>query len=117
MIALVWIGVFFIYFTIEFVIAIFFTYKIAFVSKDNYTNAAFCGATSTFLFMFSTLVAAYVSSKTGFLDDWFFGSALLFLFWTTSSLTTGNFIATLLIPKINKLILKRKNKNKKEIKK
>ena len=110
--ALIWIAVFFIYFIIEFVISMLFTYKIAFVSKDNYNKAAFFGATSTFLFMFSTLIAAYVMNQSTFIDNWFFSSPLLFLFWTTISLTIGNFCATIIIPKINKILLNRKNSNK-----
>lgn len=116
MIVLVWFLIFLIYFAIEFVISLFFTYKISFVSKNDYNKAAVAGATSTFLFMFSTLIAAYVTNQQGFIDEWFFCSALLFLFWTTSSLTIGNFCATLLIPHINKKIEKRKQEknNKKE---
>jgi len=110
MVALVWIVVFFVYFLIEFIISLFFTYKISFVSKDDYNKAAIAGATSTFLFMFSTLIAAYLSSQSNFINKWFFSSPLLFLFWTTTSLTIGNFTATMLIPRINKIILKRKKK-------
>ena len=110
MVALVWIVVFFVYFLIEFIISLFFTYKISFVSKEDYNRAAMAGATSTFLFMFSTLIAAYLSSQSSFIKEWFFNSPLLFLFWTTTSLTIGNFTATMLIPKINKIISKRKKK-------
>lgn len=111
--ALVWFGVFLIYFLVEFFVSLLFTYKISFVSKDDFQKAAIFGSISTFLFMFSTLNAAYFASQTSFIDDWFFSSSLLFLFWTTVSLTIGNFFATILVPKINKLIEK-KNKGKKE---
>jgi hypothetical protein len=42
--------------------------------------AAFAGATSTFLFMFSILLAAYFANNTNFLKDYFYDNSILFLF-------------------------------------
>lgn len=104
----VWIGLFLLYFSVEFVISIFFTFKIKHVAESEYTKAAFTGSMSTFLFMFSTLLAAWMASTT-FADDYFFNSVILMLFWTTLSLALGNFLATISIPKMQKIF----NRNKK----
>ncbi|BDU67601.1 MAG: hypothetical protein TYPL_2540 [Candidatus Tyloplasma litorale] len=111
---LTWIFVFVCYFSVEFIINIFFTYKIKYISKDDYKKAAFAGSTSTFLFMFSTLLAAILGSNLVdgntkfshyFLDKW-----VVFLFWTTFSLSMGNFWATLTIPILDRKFKKRKEK-------
>ena len=108
-IILVWLAIFLLYFLTEFMISFFFTYKISNVAKEKYTAAAFTGATSTFFFMFSTLLAAYLS-KGHFVDYYFFSNSLLFIVWTALGLTVGNFTGTVLIPKFNKLINKFKER-------
>jgi len=75
---IIWLSIFALYFLTEFMISFFFTYKIANVAKEKYTAAAFTGATSTFFFMFSTLLAAYLS-KGNFVNNYFFSSSILFI--------------------------------------
>ena len=111
---LVWLLVFVAYFIVEFIINLFFTYKIKHVSDGDYKRAAITGSISTFLFMFSTLLAATATSD--FINNFFFDMTILFLFWTVLAISFGNFWATMLIPKIEKILEKRRN-NKKEKKK
>lgn len=110
---LIWLTVFTCYFIVEFVINIFFTYKIKHVSSGEYTKAAWAGAVSTFLFIFSTLLAAIlgislIDGVTEF-SHAFFDSKLLFIVWTTLGLTVGNFMATISIGHFER---KREEKNK-----
>ncbi len=112
---LIWIGVFALYFFVEYIINLFFTYKIKHVGSENYTKAAFAGSVSTFLFMFSTLLAALLGvtliggENTGELfSSAFFDLKIVFIIWTTLALSIGNFCATISIPLIEKILKKRK---------
>ncbi len=126
LILLLWILIFILYFMVEFSISIFFNYKISFVSKDNFKSAAIMGSISTFLFVFTTILAMLFSTnvtliKTLFNDDsinsvddieiWM---QIVFLLYTTFAFSTGNFTATILIPRINKKFEKIKNRRLKE---
>lgn len=112
---LIWMGVFIAYFSIEYIINIFFTYKIKHISQGDYIRAAFAGSVSTFLFMFSTLIAAVLgvaligSSNEGELfSSTFLDSKLLFIFWTTLALAIGNFCAVMSVPRLDKILKGRK---------
>lgn len=110
---LVWIGIFLAYFSVEFVINLFFTYKIKNVSESDYKMAGIAGSISTFLFMFSTLLAATLG-QSAFVSNHFFGSTILFLFWTTTAYSLGNYFATISIPHIERKIKDKFKKNKNE---
>lgn len=73
-----WIGTFTLYFLVEFIINIFFTYKIRHVSKDNYNKAAIAGSISTFLFMFATLLAMLLATNSDLMSTLFMKDDSLF---------------------------------------
>ncbi|NQX83434.1 MAG: hypothetical protein HRS50_01810 [Mycoplasmataceae bacterium] len=114
-----WIGIFLLYFIIEFIINLFFTYKISYVTKNDYNKAAITGAIATFLFMFSTLLAMLLSSNISLMSFLFMNNTssfeieiwmqIIYLLITTISFAIGNFAGTISIPKINKF-LKREDK-------
>lgn len=114
---LIWILVFIAYFLVEFVINLFFTYKIKHVTEGDYKKAAMAGSVSTFLFMFSTLIAAVLGTalvggihSEELFSNVFLDSKLVFIIWTTLGLAIGNFCATISIPVIEKKLKNRKNK-------
>lgn len=117
---LIWVGVFIAYFLVEFIINLFFTYKIKHVTEGDYNKAAIAGSISTFLFMFSTLIAAVLGTSlvggehSGELFSRVFAdSKILIIIWTTLGLAVGNFCATISIPVIEKKIKKNKEKGNK----
>lgn len=116
---LIWLGVFAGYFLVEFVINLFFTYKIKHVAQEEYTKAAFAGSISTFLFIFSTLIAAVIGvsligsgHENDLFSNTFFDSKILFMLWTTFALAVGNFCATISIPFIESKLFKGKKEEK-----
>lgn len=117
---LIWLGVFIGYFLVEFVINIFFTYKIKHVSQGDYPKAALAGSISTFLFMFSTLIAAVLGAglvggdnQDTLFSNVFVDSKLLFIVWTTLGLAAGNYCATISIPIIENKLKRNKEKENK----
>ncbi len=116
----IWLGVFVLYFAVEFVINLFFTYKIKHIGTGDYTKAAMAGSISTFLFMFSTLLAAAVGvaliDGVSVFSQAFVDSKILFILWTTFALSVGNFCATIAIPLIEKVLKKNKEVSKEETK-
>lgn len=108
-----WVGIFLLYFIVEFVINLFFTYKIAHVSEKDFKKAALAGSISTFLFVFTTLLAMLFTSNINLMNVLFVGDAsdgiqmwmqLTYLFITTLAFSMGNYCATVSIPKLNKLL-------------
>ncbi len=108
---LIWVGVFIAYFLVEYVINLFFTYKIKHVSQGDYLRAAMAGSVSTFLFMFSTLIAAGLGvaligqEHAG--SDFsaaFFDLKIVFILWTTFALSVGNFCAVVSVPVVDKIL-------------
>ncbi len=114
---MIWLGIFTVYFLVEFVINLFFTYKIKHVGNGDYKLAAMAGSISTFLFMFSTLLAAGLGTAliggnnvgTEF-SKTFFDSKIVFIVWTTLALSIGNFFATISIPLLEKIFKKEEEK-------
>lgn len=113
--ALIWVGVFILYFLVEFVINLFFTYKIKHVGTGEYNKAALAGSISTFLFMFSTLLAAVLGTALvggdnvgSVFSESFFNLKIVFILWTTFALSVGNYCATISIPFIEKKLKKNK---------
>lgn len=117
-----WIGIFFLYSLTEFVINLFFTYKISYVAKNDFQRAAIAGSISTFLFMFSTLLAILLATNEEVFKVLFINEInddsiklwmqIIYLFVTTCAFAIGNFLATISIPKLSKRKEKKKNEEK-----
>ena len=95
----------FAYFFVEIFVSIFFNFKVFMITKENFKIAAINGALATFLYSGLMALSAFVAIHG--LDG-----AIWFIFASAFMMALGNFFATLMVPKIHKIIKKEFKKKK-----
>ncbi len=98
------------YFIVEFIINLFFTWKIKSIGEDKYTQAAIAGSIATFLFIASIFLGTIITYLTG-LDgtSWKTWEQVTLALIICLGMAIGNFTATVSIPKIERKIKGNKN--------
>ncbi len=98
------------YFIVEFVINLFFTWKIKAIGENKYTQAAIAGSIATFLFIASIFLGTIITYLTGTRDtQWELSSQIILALTIVLGMALGNFVATISIPKIERKIKDMKN--------
>ncbi len=94
---------FIVYGLFEFVNSIFFNWRLMLLSEKKFNTAGIFAAVSTFMFISSIILAAWVGTDSGDSTAWWIVPL------TAVSMGIGNFFAALLVPKIRSYLENKKN--------
>lgn len=85
------------YFFAYLLVSFFFSWKIIFISKDDWNKATLFAFLAEFMFAGATLIAAFYSTS-----DMFLGEQIGYIFSSAFLMALGTGVATLIVGKINK---------------